>query len=79
MTVDTVVRTKRGALRGRTADGVTAFKGIPYAAPPFGARRLAAPQPAEPWDGVRDALRVRAHRAASRRYAPPSTCCCPTR
>src|SRR5436305_1667657 len=53
--VDTVVKIGHGALRGRTAGGVTAFKGVPYAAPPFGPRRLAAPQPAAPWGGVRDA------------------------
>jgi para-nitrobenzyl esterase len=41
-------------VRGRAADGVTAVLGIPYAAPPFGARRFRAPQPAPGWDGVRD-------------------------
>ena len=53
---ETVVRTSSGAVRGRTADGITAFKGIPFAAPPFGANRFAPPQPAEPWDGVRGAF-----------------------
>jgi para-nitrobenzyl esterase len=48
------VRTAAGAVRGTVRDGVHAFLGIPYAAPPFGPRRFAAPQPAEPWDGVRD-------------------------
>ncbi len=49
------VRTGLGALRGQTVDGVSSFKGIPYAAPPFGRHRFRAPQPVEPWDGVRDA------------------------
>jgi hypothetical protein len=36
--------------------GVPTFKGVRYAAPPFGVNRLQPPQAAEPWDGVRDAL-----------------------
>ncbi|RJL30783.1 carboxylesterase/lipase family protein [Bailinhaonella thermotolerans] len=55
MTGDVVVRTGRGAVRGTVAGGVAAFRGIPYGAPPEGALRFAAPRPAEPWDGVRDA------------------------
>jgi carboxylesterase 2/para-nitrobenzyl esterase len=51
-----VVRTGSGNLRGRAADGVHVFKGIPFAAPPFGANRLRPPRPVGPWDGVRDAL-----------------------
>jgi para-nitrobenzyl esterase len=52
----TVVRTRQGAVQGSTAQGVAAFKGIPYAAPPFGPNRFQPPRPAEPWDGVREAL-----------------------
>lgn len=54
--MNAVVKTRYGELRGSVADGVNTFKGIPYAAPPFGANRLRPPQPVEPWSGVRDAL-----------------------
>lgn len=54
--MDTVVHTKQGAVRGSVAGKVATFKGIPYAAPPFGPNRFEPPRPAKPWDGVRDAL-----------------------
>ena len=50
-----VVKTVHGELRGIAADGVHAFLGVPYAAPPFGANRLRPPRPVESWSGVRDA------------------------
>jgi len=51
-----VVKTQYGEVRGSITDGVNTFKGIPYAAPPFGANRLRPPQPVAPWSGMRDAL-----------------------
>jgi para-nitrobenzyl esterase len=54
--MDAVVTTQSGKVRGRVVDGARAFKGVPFAAPPFGANRFRAPQPVEPWSGVRDAL-----------------------
>lgn len=51
-----VVQTRHGKVRGSIADGVHVFKGIPYAAPPFGANRLRPPQLVASWSGVRDAL-----------------------
>src|SRR5579875_1111041 len=46
-----------GMLQGVAGDGVTHFRGIPFAAPPVGPRRFRAPAPVEPWSGVRDATR----------------------
>jgi hypothetical protein len=54
--MNTVVKTRYGEVRGSVADGVHTFKGIPYAAPPFGANRLRPPQPVVSWSDVRDAL-----------------------
>ncbi|MGC8520866.1 MAG: carboxylesterase/lipase family protein [Steroidobacteraceae bacterium] len=51
------VRTQYGWVRGARTQGVIAFKGIPYAAPPQGALRWAAPQPPQRWRGVRTALK----------------------
>ncbi|GGT30369.1 carboxylesterase/lipase family protein [Nonomuraea spiralis] len=50
-----MVTTTRGAVRGVRQGAATAFRAIPYAAPPRGAGRFAPPRPHEPWDGVRDA------------------------
>ncbi|HVV17990.1 MAG TPA: carboxylesterase family protein [Pseudonocardiaceae bacterium] len=50
------VRTTAGTVRGRFAEGLTVFLGIPFAEPPVGDLRFAAPHPARAWDGVRDAV-----------------------
>jgi len=49
------VKVDGGAVSGAVALGVVAWKGVPYAAPPVGERRWRAPQPVEPWTGVRPA------------------------
>jgi para-nitrobenzyl esterase len=51
-------------------EGITTFKGIPYAAPPCGQQRFRPPQPPAPWDGVRDALHF-GPTAPKPGYAPP--------
>ena len=48
-------RTTTGRVRG-TVEDVAVFRGIPFAQPPLGALRFAAPIPPRPWDGVREAL-----------------------
>jgi len=49
-------QTTAGIVRGTERDGVATFKGIPYAAPPFGDLRFAAPAPPAAWGGVRDCV-----------------------
>ncbi|WP_426305884.1 carboxylesterase/lipase family protein [Acidovorax facilis] len=44
-----------GQLRGLWEQGVRVFRGVPYAQAPSGTLRFAAPVPALPWPGVRDA------------------------
>lgn len=44
-----------GVLVGASINGVNAFKGIPYAAPPIGDLRWAPPQRPASWNGERDA------------------------
>lgn len=45
--------TASGTVEGFTRDGVHRWRAIPYARPPVGPLRLRAPQPVEPWRGVR--------------------------
>ncbi len=49
------VQVESGRLRGVPGNNrmFSVFKGIPYAAPPVGDLRWRAPQPVEPWEGVR--------------------------
>lgn len=62
-----VVRVVSGSVRG-SGNGVIAFKGIPYAAPPTGNLRWRPPAPPTPWTGVRDDTTRR--KACSSRATP---------
>ncbi|MBR5108689.1 MAG: carboxylesterase family protein [Clostridia bacterium] len=52
-------KTENGWVRGIPAADprITAFKGLPFAAPPVGDLRWRAPQPAADWEGVLDCAR----------------------
>ncbi|MCU1603191.1 MAG: Carboxylesterase [Frankiales bacterium] len=45
-------------MRGQLVDGTPVFRGIPYAAPPVGARRFRPPAAVAPWEGIRDAVEL---------------------
>jgi para-nitrobenzyl esterase len=47
------VKTAAGTVEGFTRDRVNRWRSIPYARPPIGALRYRAPQPVQPWPGVR--------------------------
>ncbi|SFQ45134.1 carboxylesterase/lipase family protein [Parafilimonas terrae] len=49
-----VVQTQAGSVSGIVQNDINIFKGIPFAAPPVGELRWKAPQPVQPWTGVRN-------------------------
>lgn len=51
----TIVETAYGQIKGVQTGNVLVWKGIPYAKPPIGDLRFRAPEPPEPWAGIRDA------------------------
>ena len=46
-------KVEQGIVQGTIEDGLTVYKGIPFAAPPVGDLRWKAPQPPESWEGVK--------------------------
>lgn len=65
-----IVGVHQGKLVGHEADGISAFLGIPYAAPISGSALFQAPAPPARWDGVRDATRLGAT-VPKPGYVPP--------
>lgn len=50
------VPVESGLLEGVTKDGLTIFRGVPFAAPPLGELRWREPQPVGRWKGTRKAM-----------------------
>jgi para-nitrobenzyl esterase len=44
-----------GEVQGVVTNGISVFKGIPFAAPPLGDLRWKAPAPVQPWTGIKKA------------------------
>jgi len=51
------VKVQQGMVQGTLENGLTVYKGIPFAAPPVGNLRWKAPQPAAKWEGVKQATK----------------------
>lgn len=49
------VKIESGLIQGTVEDGLSVYRGIPYAAPPVGDLRWRAPRPATKWSGIRSA------------------------
>ncbi|HEY1709241.1 MAG TPA: carboxylesterase family protein [Rhizomicrobium sp.] len=52
-----LARTETGTVEGTDENGLSVFRGIPFAAPPLAGLRWREPQPAAAWSGVRKATR----------------------
>jgi para-nitrobenzyl esterase len=50
-------KTQGGLVQGATENGLTVYRGIPFATPPVGDLRWRSPQPIASWTGVRDATK----------------------
>lgn len=64
--------TRSGTVEGKYLGSVSAYLGIPYAAPPLGELRWKAPEPAPKWRGVRKATELAAHCMQSPVFPGPS-------
>jgi len=61
-----------GAIIGESGNPVSIFRGIPYAAPPVGELRWKPPQPAAPWEDIRECTQYSAVSPQSTIPFPPS-------
>nr|WED68426.1 carboxylesterase family protein [Pectobacterium colocasium] len=56
---DPLVTLDSGRISGTETQGVDAFKGIPFAAPPIGELRWQPPQPVQSWNDIRSSNGIR--------------------
>lgn len=50
------VKVTGGWIQGEVTEDLTIYKGIPFAAPPVGELRWKAPQPVQPWEGIKETV-----------------------
>jgi para-nitrobenzyl esterase len=50
-----IVKVEEGTLQGICEQGLSIYKGVPFATPPVGELRWRAPQPLTKWSGIREA------------------------
>ncbi len=65
-----IANTRFGKLEGKEHSGLFVFKGVPFAAPPIGARRWMPPEAPTAWTGVREAKSF--GKAAPQNPPPPA-------
>ena len=58
VTQDVTVSVTGGDIQGVESEGITYFRGVPYAATTGGTNRFKGPQPVVPWVGTRDATEL---------------------
>src|ERR1017187_3019909 len=51
------IKVEGGSIQGTPEEGLTVYRGVPFAAPPVGDLRWRAPQPAAKWAGVKEATK----------------------
>ena len=55
LAANTTVSVEQGQLQGTKEEGLTVFRGVPFATPPVGELRWRPPQPVAKWEGLRPA------------------------
>src|ERR1035437_513250 len=73
------VKVEGGLIQGTVEEGLSVYRGIPYAAPPLGDLRWRPPQPAPKWEGVRAADKfgpacIQSNPAIANLQAPSEDC-----